>query len=217
MLRRIVIYGGSFNPITRAHEAVIDSIMANIRPDCLLVVPTRVHAYGNKVLAPIEQRVAICNAALAKYANDCVLAADRETEVAGHMNKNHPEGTTLRYLMAERALADIMFKGESHISFVVGQDQAEDIAQGKWYKGEQLVSAFHAIIVPRGQGGSISKENCPWAFTGRHMILPALPADVADISSTKAREAIVSGSNSVRTLLSPPVLDAIQQHSVAFN
>ena len=50
-----IVYGGSFNPPTRAHKFIIDRLFTIFRPDNIIVVPTG-NSYGKAGLIEFEHR-----------------------------------------------------------------------------------------------------------------------------------------------------------------
>lgn len=210
-VRRTVVYGGSFNPMTLAHEAIVGTIAQTLDFSAMLVCPAVVHAYGSKNLLHVDDRAAVCRAALRKFQDTGtkIDVLDIEGLLYADAPSSRPGSTyiLLRDLRTHQGYSD-----SDEVFFVVGQDQAEDISNGKWYFSDRLVSEFTAIVVPRADG-EITRANCHWVFDPRrnHIVLPKLPEGVRDLSSTKARAILASlNRNTLGDILSQDAIDCIK-------
>lgn len=201
--------------MTLAHEAIVGNIVSKLDFNTMFVCPAVVHAYGSKNLLHVEERVAVCRAALRKFDDigPRVDVIDLEGLLYSDAPSSRPGST---YIL----LRDLkMHQGASESDefyFVVGQDQAEDIANGKWYFSDRLISEFSAIVVPRA-GGRITKDNCPWVFDRErnHIVLPELPESVRNLSSTQARNILASvNQKQLCEVLSTSVIDCIKSRGL---
>lgn len=109
--RATVVFGGSFNPPHLAHLLAVATVLAVEEVERVLVVPTFRHPFA-KTLAPYEDRVALCEAALAWLPR--VEVSRVEEELGGesrtlrtleHLTERHPE-LRLRLLLGADVLAD---------------------------------------------------------------------------------------------------------------
>lgn len=199
MARRVIFYGGSFDPFTLAHLAVVESIANTVVFDELIIAPVAVHAYGKQFMASFGQRIMACQLSVAHLKHRGVHASDADNFRYSDLARS---GSTFDLLSAMQKSQRFNKNSDAEFLFVVGQDQAEDIANLKWHRSVDLVSTFRAIIIPRANG-EITPANCAWAFHNGHLVLPNLPASVRDISSTKARQALASGDEEQLALLLP--------------
>jgi len=85
---RVAVFGGSFNPPHVGHVLAVALVMARGEVDRLLVVPTFKHPFA-KALAPYDDRVAMCELAVAFM---------REVEVSRVEEELGGESRTLRTL-----------------------------------------------------------------------------------------------------------------------
>lgn len=77
---RVALYGGSFNPPHVGHVAAVAHLLATAEVDAVWVLVCPSHAFG-KGLAPLEERVAWCQAAFAGFAPDRVALCTVESRL----------------------------------------------------------------------------------------------------------------------------------------
>jgi len=133
----VALFGGSFNPPHVAHQLVGLFVLETAPVDALWLVPTWRHAFG-KELAPYEDRVAMCELAIAALgprarvsrAEEEVAAArgdvSRTLHTLEHLEARHP-GTRFRLVVG----ADIL--GETE----------------KWYRWDEVVARAPLIVIGR--------------------------------------------------------------------
>ncbi|MBT9558607.1 MAG: nicotinate-nicotinamide nucleotide adenylyltransferase [Myxococcales bacterium] len=63
---RVALYGGSFNPPHVGHVAVVAWLLSTTDIDAVWLLPCSEHAFG-KALAPLRDRVAMCQAAMVPF------------------------------------------------------------------------------------------------------------------------------------------------------
>lgn len=119
---REVVYGGSFNPITVAHQEIIDYIKNNIT-DNIVLLPNG-NIYPRKELLPFEQRVELIRAVYPDIYID-----DYETK--------HAFGGSVKYL-----------EEHNHPFFVIGADSLKDLPT--WIDAENLIKDNRFIVFSRG-------------------------------------------------------------------
>jgi nicotinate-nucleotide adenylyltransferase len=94
---RVAVFGGSFNPPHVAHVLAVTWVLSTQEVDRVLVVPAFQHPFS-KSLAPFEERVAMCEAAMGWLPR--VEISRVEEELGGesrtlrtleHVAKAHPE------------------------------------------------------------------------------------------------------------------------------
>lgn len=121
-----VCFGGSFNPPTKAHMAIIDYLSKRYQK--VIIVPNG-DQYNRKELIPFKERVAMLNLMLKGYNN--VVISDYETN----------NDTFLGTVQMLRAL--------NHPLFVIGADSLLTIKT--WIKYEELIKENHFLVFPRAQ------------------------------------------------------------------
>lgn len=192
MAGSIIIYGGSFNPPTRAHAAIIGHVMAFLphrEIKKLLVVPTYTHAYG-KFLADFGDRLAMCELAFSEY-TETSGRNGRLVSVSALDRALNSKGSMFRFLCKYQEIYRIH---DFNLKVLVGADQALEVYD-KWSNGPDIVGHYDFIVVPRGSE-VITEDKCPWLNYSRrnHCVLPPLLGDHGQTSSTRARKGLASGS-----------------------
>lgn len=132
-------YGGSFNPPTRAHEAIVDHLIGDDFFDEVLVKPCGLRADKPELKDSLEQRKSLVLSQLSRTASHYTLDVSAMSE---------PMCPTVE----EWSL--LSSATESNIWVVCGTDLFLDEGQGKcqihrWVDGERLFSEGHFYIFPR--------------------------------------------------------------------
>jgi nicotinate-nucleotide adenylyltransferase len=108
---RVAVFGGSFNPPHLGHVLVCSLVLATEDLDRVLVVPTFKHPFA-KPLAPFDDRVSMCELAMARLRG--VEVSRVEEELGGesrtlrtleHLSEVHPEWR-LRIVIGADVLAE---------------------------------------------------------------------------------------------------------------
>lgn len=121
-----IVYGGSFNPPTIAHEAIIKELKNKFNPLNLIIIPTG-NSYRRKDLLEFRHRYNM----LKLISNDIISdIEDKNTLYMGTLD-------TLNRLS----------KDYSNIYFVMGADNLIDIKS--WIRYKELLSKYHFIIITR--------------------------------------------------------------------
>lgn len=128
----VAVYGGSFNPPHVAHVLACALVLATEDVERMLVVPTFLHPFA-KELAPYEDRVAMCSAAVAGMPG--VEVSRVEQELGG-------ESRTLRTLEhLARAHADWRLR------LVIGADILAEAP--RWFGFEAIAKLAPPIVLGR--------------------------------------------------------------------
>lgn len=135
-MRRIAIYGGSFDPPTVGHLAVIRHLAET--HDEVWVIPAQAHALKTG-LSPVDRRSAMLRAALA------------EAGVAGARVVNRPEVYTVDMLEA-------LHKERPGVawSMAVGEDILGETH--KWRRWGDIQKLARVVVMPRPEGGVSSSQ-----------------------------------------------------------
>ena len=126
------VFGGSFNPPHLAHVLALAVVLARFEVERILVVPTYQHPFA-KALAPYEDRVKMCELAMAVLPR---VEVSRIEEALGG------ESRTLRTI--ERLRADHPGKP---LRFVMGADLVVESA--KWYAFDRVAALAPPIVLGR--------------------------------------------------------------------
>jgi nicotinate-nucleotide adenylyltransferase len=189
-MKRVALFGGSFNPPHVAHQLVALYVLETQPIDELWFVPTYSHPFG-KQLASFDHRVAMSELAIAAL------------------------GPRVRVSRAEEELAQkpgfVASRTIDLVDHIAAQGYAPRLAIGtdilaethKWYRWDELVTKAPLIVV--GRAGHALPEGS--AETGVTMPF---------ISSTRVRELLAQSTDSARDelrgLLPKEVLVYIAQH-----
>ena len=209
----VALLGGSFDPVHNGHVALAALFQDLLQPDQLRIIPAGNPWQKNGLRASAEQRVAMLELAFGEAALNVTL--DRQ-EIA----RNAPTYTidTLRNVRAELG-------EQASIVFLMGADQLQHL--DTWRNWRALFDLAHIGVAAR-PGYSLAEAALPAAVAtelqqrrGNLEQLRNTPSGHAylaqtldvDISATQVRAALQRGETA-NSLISPVVLDYIQQHNL---
>jgi nicotinate-nucleotide adenylyltransferase len=191
--RRIGVFGGAFDPPHRAHRALLETALNELKLDVLHVVPTGDAWHKPRHLTDAAHRLAMVQLAFGDVPG--IFVDSREIVRAG------PSYTidTLRQIAAEAPGAELFL--------IMGADQAAALTS--WHEWQAIVQlAIICVAIrahPSNTNDSIEAERLfPKRFL--HLGLPAL-----HVSATQIRSNIANGQP-VQTLVSEPVARYIADH-----
>jgi len=189
-MKRVALFGGSFNPPHVAHQLVALYVLETQPVDEVWFVPVYAHVFG-KHLEAYEHRVAMCELAVAALGARAKVSRAEETvaqapdfkgsrtlDLVAHVRDEHPD-VALR--------------------FIVGTDILEEAA--KWYRWNDIVAMAPLIVV--GRGGHL-----PAGSSATGVPMP-------EISSTQIRALLAAGAEgreALASLLPTSVLRYIADH-----
>ena len=183
-LKRIAIYGGTFDPVHHAHLILARDALETLRLDRLIFVPAAISPL--KKAAPVasgELRLAMLRAAIKgepKFAvDDCEL------------RRPPPSYTIDTVEEVQRCNSD------TAIYCLIGEDNADRLT--KWHRFTDLNKMVHFVVLDRtGQ-----RANHSYPVIDRKM----------DISATEIRSRVASG-RSIRYLVPPAVEEIIRREKL---
>lgn len=178
-----IVYGGSFSPVTWAHEEVIGLLLGLIYVDNVFVVPVG-DFYEKKGLIPVKHRLNIL-----KHLshNDRVIISDIEAK-ANRQLKTYETLTKLQILYPD-----------DNFSFVIGADNLEYI--NTWAQAELLLKNFKIFVLER-EGYDVLDiiERCQLLRNYKNNIT-SIKTDIGvGISSTGVRELISKNASDEQIL-----------------
>lgn len=180
-MRRVALFGGSFNPPHVGHVMVATWLLSTGKADEVWLVPAGTHAFG-KSLAPFADRVAMARAAVAPLGDRV-----RVEEVEGERDGTSYTIDTVEILRARHP--DVRF------SLVVGTDIL--VERPKWKEFDRLLTLVDLLIVRRAGVAGSEKDD------------PKNPSPLfPEVSSTDIRARLAEGK-SVEGLVPRAVLDEI--------
>jgi nicotinate-nucleotide adenylyltransferase len=208
----VALLGGSFDPVHHGHVALAALFATLLQPDELRVIPAgNPWQKASGLQASAEQRIAMLELAFAN-------AGLRIT-----LDRQEIERTSATYTIDTLRNVRAQVGAEASIVFLMGADQLAHL--DTWRDWHQLFELAHIGVAAR-PGYSLAGAALPAAVATElqqrqasleqlrntpsgHMYL-AQALDV-DISSTQVRAALQRGEQA-SSLISPVVLDYIQQH-----
>lgn len=131
-----LVFGGSFNPPTIAHQNIIKKLLSTYKGARVLLLPVG-DDYKKPELIPFSHRYLMLELLVKKINNATVLDIESRREYKG----------TLASLREINRMHDDLY-------FVIGSDQLKDFKT--WINYEELLESYPFIVMTRE--GSISKE-----------------------------------------------------------
>ncbi|MFA6692371.1 MAG: nicotinate (nicotinamide) nucleotide adenylyltransferase [Acholeplasmataceae bacterium] len=125
----ILVYGGSFNPPTIAHQAILDKLI-NLYPEAKIIVVPVGDDYRKKDLAPFFHRVEMLKLMISHY----------HQVIISTLEGFHPFKGTIETL-------NRLGKTYEDLYVVMGQDQLLHIDQ--WIRAKELIKTYPFIIMER--------------------------------------------------------------------
>ena len=125
-----IVYGGSFNPPTKAHKQIIENLLDMYSPEHLIIVPTSEQYTLKNNLIPIKYRIEMLK----------LLTTDKRVIISDFEEKTpHYQGTykTLEYLK----------KDYDEIYFAMGADNLDYISS--WLNHDLLIKSYKFIVIGR--------------------------------------------------------------------
>jgi nicotinate-nucleotide adenylyltransferase len=164
-MRRVAIYGGSFDPPHVCHVLVATYVLCRGNVDEVRIVPVYTHAFG-KTLSPFSVRCQMLEAAL-QHLGPQVTIDPIEEELGG---TNYTIDTVGALLAKE---PDIK------LTFVCGTDLFED--RFRWKEWDKLRELMDFLVIGRGADPEPSTDR--------------LPVRLPDVSSTAVRQTVAEGGS----------------------
>ncbi len=132
MKNKIIIFGGSFNPITTAHFNILKCAMAKINASKAIFLPTG-DMYNKSDLLDFKHRFNMLN---------IICANEKNFEVNDYENRFETNPKALMSLNYFRSIYP-----DSELYFMMGKDNF--INFDKWYQPESILSNYHIIVIDR--------------------------------------------------------------------
>ena len=217
----VALLGGSFDPVHLGHVALAALFESLLHPDQMRVIPAGNPWQKTGLKASAEERIAMIELGFGAAGLD--VTVDRQ-EIERSEGKDGKAGAptytidTLRQLRAELG-------PDASIVFLIGADQLQHL--DSWRDWRALFDYAHIGVgarpgfaltqaqLPRDVAQEIetrqgSLEQLRTTPSGRVFLAEAL---AVDISATQIRAALQRGEQA-NSLVSPVVLDYIQQHNL---
>lgn len=171
-MKKIIVYTGSFNPVTKAHINIINKVKGIKNVNKVYVVPVG-DFYKKSDLASAEDRYNM----LKPFEDDKVTISRVEIDAK-------------EQLKTIDTLNIIKKKHKNHkIYLVIGSDNLIDFKN--WYKAEELISNYNLLVIQRADYNPLKDliKNNELIYKYKSN-LDELKIDSNELSSTKVRDAI---------------------------
>lgn len=185
MEKRIAVYGGAFDPLTVAHEAIIEYLLDNY---------PEVHVF---ITNDDEKRYS------APYLHRIGMFLARFPKLGYHMQGRRTFETLEKCYGNDNAIY-----GKTDIDLIIGLDELEALLDGKWKDSEKLIDKYSIRVFNRGRNFNFHTE-----LGDRGDIKPIF-VNVPDVSSTAVRSDMLMNPMYEGTAVSPQVLGYIFQHGL---
>jgi nicotinate-nucleotide adenylyltransferase len=183
-MKKIGIYGGTFDPIHHGHLILGRQACEEIGLDQLIFVPAKVSPFKNPAFASGEQRLSMLRAAIegqdAFAADDCEL-------------KRPPPSYSIDTVLQIRER-----EPKAELFWLVGTDNVGGL--GKWHRIDALKRLVQFVVLDRGRGEKTAHR---FQVVQRNI----------DISATDIRKRVASG-RSIRYLVPKAVEDIIRREKL---
>ena len=200
--RKIVLFGGTFDPIHLGHTVVAAVAAEHIGAEKIVFIPAKrspLKAFFPK--ASDDDRAAMIALAITEYKN--FQLSDYE------LKRPHPSYTleTVRKFQAD-------YGADTLIYWLIGADSIEDLPH--WYKTAGLIDECNLSVMYRAgcKLPDFTQFTDIWG-SGRVEKLQRniIQTPLIDISSTEIRDRLAAGLD-VTEMLHPPVAEYIRKHAL---
>ena len=203
--KRVVIFGGSFNPIHNGHQMIAEEVLTHkidgeLIADELWFLPVSEHDFGKECVSAAH-RLRMC-----LFVLEAIIESYPETEGKLKIEKFEVKTGGISYTANTLRSLSTMYP-EIEFSFLIGSDNLEkfhlwDDREGNDFK--KLLEDFKVYVYPRT---SFSFE----PIYENMIVLENFPE--MKVSSTAVRKAIKNG-DSLDTLLNAKVIDHIKKYGL---
>lgn len=173
---RIAIYGGSFNPMHRGHEQIVEYILKNLNMDKIIIVPVGIPSHRENNLEQSDTRLKICREIFKD--NSKIEVSDIEIKSDG---KSYTYDTLIK-------LIEVYGKNNEFFE-IIGEDSLKNFKTWKNYK--ELLKICKLVVFRRNddEDKEIDKE-----FLKNPNII-ILKNEYYNYSSTEIREKVKNGED----------------------
>lgn len=126
-----IVYGGSFNPPSIAHETIVNILLQNYPLARVIILPVG-NNYQKSYLINFNYRYSMLK---------LIFSKDERVVISDYENKKMFEGTLSSLIFLE--------KEYGKLAFVIGSDQIDDF--DKWINYEEIMKKYTLIIFRRDE------------------------------------------------------------------
>jgi nicotinate-nucleotide adenylyltransferase len=191
--RKILLFGGSFNPPTLAHEAIIEACLALPEFDEVWVMPSG--SRNDKAIPTSDEH----RQRMAEIVRGERFASDPRLVISDfELGLPRPTSTYRTVAALAKAYPDVEFW------WALGADSYHSMPTPAWEHGAELQKTLNLLVFSRDTGSAVTNDNVTYM---------QLPPPLRQISSTHVRSAIAE-NNHIDAAISPPVLRYIREHNL---
>lgn len=209
-MQRILVFGGSFDPVHKAHVSLANDVLLTINAEKCLWVPCKQRVFDKQQQASARQRFEMLRLALLPYSQKhaiCSLEIERDSPSYTYL--------TLQALKST-------YPKDTWFAFLMGADNFLEFT--RWHAFDKFHALCNIIVYQRGEPDLSGLENmskqCGYRLTQdvqtflvqRSAYVYYMPGHFPSASS-RIREAIANQQPNI-TDLDPTVLEYIQKHGL---
>ncbi len=193
----IVIFGGTFDPVHKGHTNLLETVLKEMSPDRVIVIPAKIPPHKQASgLATEQDRLNMCRLAFSGY---------EKAEVSDHEIKSR--GRSYSYYTVS------FFKEkfpEKDLWFVVGSDML--LSFEEWFRYKDILGMCGLLCVSRKKGdeSKLAAMAEKLSSLGKVKILSCEPMEV---SSTGIRQLLKEGGD-VSNYLDRAVINYIRDKKI---
>jgi len=205
-MKKIGVFGGTFNPVHRGHEITALSFYEKFALDKLFIIPANIPPHKqNCGDVPAADRLEMCRRCFAKYKDS------RHIEVSDAEIKK--DGVSYTFDTID-ALRKVYPDKDGVIYFLVGSDMFLYLEQ--WHKYRELLEMCVFVVAFRQTGNSDAGavQKFRESLRGRGCKTELLENTAFEISSTELRGKLRGGIGGLDEYISPEVLDYIKERKI---
>ncbi|QWB95214.1 nicotinate (nicotinamide) nucleotide adenylyltransferase [Mycoplasmatota bacterium] len=181
------VYGGSFNPPTKAHRKIIE-LLSNLNDtEKVILIPVG-DDYQKPYLAPFKDRLEMLEQVICEFPHVIISTIEQDDKYHGTLN-------SLKSLE----------KNYKPLSFVIGSDQIDELPQ--WINSKKLLKAYTFVIIQRDRKLSIEDIEKKFSHIPHHF--KWIPFN-QEVSATTARKNI----DKRKKILDPKIIKYIEEHQL---
>lgn len=199
--KKIGIFGGTFNPIHKAHIHIIESFLSQIDPDKCFLVPANISPFKQDESKSEQDIQHIINML------DLIVANIDKLEISDFEIINNEISYTYRTVKHFKNVYP-----DAELYLLIGGDHVRNFV--KWKNWEYIIENARLCIAGRPKTFSDEdKAEFDLKFTNRNLDPIWLDSDEIEISSSFIRESVKIG-NDVSSLLHQKIYDYIKKHKL---
>lgn len=195
---KIAMFGGSFDPVHKAHVRLCERMINDFNLDKVIVFPAASSPFKDSTETASEHRLNMCR--LAFEGMDKVEVSDFEVIRGG---KSYTVDT-LNHLKNVYP--------EAELYMIVGGDAFSTL--DKWYKAPEIFSIARILTIVRDEHDLQRLTLKTFEYKELGAVVDMVEDSVGGISSTKVRELLGSDNDDITRLLPQSVIDYIKENSL---